>query len=531
MVIASLSLREDYWETFDLLEDDIEFIYNYLLEIETPLTPDELVTAIVEERIRREIEAFEIQRSSAGDLYFPKDSFEENQNLIFPALGWRQGKVVSLRPGVNPDVADLKVIKVQFENGEEREFASGVDDHYLNNPPEITQDSELLSAQFVIDSYRQHLAESLESNLEANEDFVRVAGRWFPRALLLDVNPGHLNLAEAVLDIAGGGPLPTTTLIKQVELPSSENPKLVEFSLDLGLEEDPRFDEVGPAGEVLWFLKRLEPQEVLETPSFLRYHEIEHDRDLLSKEMLALEQELDDELSPIASDSTDSDDVVISLIFPHWRVGSLPLSTHVEHLFPTAYEAPRIRFMLEDRKSGESFPGWVVPEKRYVIGLQEWYQTQGLMPGSFVRVQRGKDPGRVLISADSRRSSREWIRTVLVGSDGGTVFAMLKQVVAGAYDERMAIAVPDINALNNVWERIQKERLPFERVLVDIVRELTKMNPQGHVHATELYAAVNIVRRCPPGPIFALLSSRPWFEHVGDLHFRFDDSGQVKLNK
>jgi hypothetical protein len=247
--------------------------------------------------------------------------------------------------------------------------------------------------------------------------------------------------------------------------------------------------------------------------------------------MLALEQELDDELSPIASDSTDSDDVVISLIFPHWRVGSLPLSTHVEHLFPTAYEAPRIRFMLEDRKSGESFPGWVVPEKRYVIGLQEWYQTQGLMPGSFVRVQRGKDPGRVLISADSRRSSREWIRTVLVGSDGGTVFAMLKQVVAGAYDERMAIAVPDINALNNVWERIQKERLPFERVLVDIVRELTKMNPQGHVHATELYAAVNIVRRCPPGPIFALLSSRPWFEHVGDLHFRFDDSGQVKLNK
>ena len=527
MVIASLSLRDDYWETFDLQEEDIEFIYNHLLEIETPLTPEELVTAIVEERIRREIAEFELQRSSAGDLYFPKDSFEEDQNLIFPAFGWRQGKVVGQRPGVNPDFTGLKVIKVEFENGEEREFASGVADHLLNNPPEVTQDSELLNSRFVIDTYRYDLAESLEQNLEANEDFVRIAGRWFPRALLVDVNQGHLNLAEAVLDMAGGGPLPTQTLIEQVELPSSENPKLVEFSLDLGLEEDPRFDEVGPAGEVLWYLKRLEPQEVLEIPSFLRYHEIEHDRDLLSEDMLALEKQLDDELSPISWGGSENDEVLISLIFPHWRVGSLPLSARVRHLFPTAYEAPRIRFILEDRKTGESFPGWVVRENRYVIGLQEWYQNQGLMPGSFVRVQRGEDPGRVFISVDSRRSSREWIRTVLVGSDGRTVYAMLKQVVTADFDERMAIAVPDVDALNIVWDRMKKERPPFEKVVVDIVRELTKLNPQGHVHATELYAAVNMVRRCPPGPILALLSSRPWFEHVGDLHFRFEDAEQI----
>jgi len=527
MVIASLSLRDDYWETFDLQEEDIEFIYNYLLEIETPLTPEELVTAIVEERIRREIEAFELQRSSAGDLYFPKDSFQENQNLIFPALGWRQGKVISFRSGVNPDIDDLKVIKVEFENGEEREFASEVDQHYLNDPPEIAQESELLNSQYVIDSYRDLLADGLESNLEANEDFVRIAGRWFPRALLVDVNQGHLNLAEAVLDMAGGGPLPTDALIEQVELTSSENPKLVEFSLDLGLEEDPRFDEVGPAGEVLWYLKRVEPPEVLEIPTFLRYHEIEHDRGLLSEDMLALEQELDDELSPIDSGDSVSDDVVISLIFPHWRVGSLPLSARVKHMFPTAYEAPRIRFILEDKKTGESFPGWVVRDKRYVIGLQDWYQTQGLMPGSFVRIQQGEDPGRVFISADSKRSRREWIRTVLVGSDAGMVYAMLKQVVAADFDERMAIAVPDVEAVNSVWERMRKERPAFERVIVEIVRELTKLNPQGHVHATELYAAVNIVRRCPPGPILALLASRPWFEHVGDLHFRFDDAEQV----
>lgn len=180
--------------------------------------------------------------------------------------------------------------------------------------------------------------------------------------------------------------------------------------------------------------------------------------------------------------------------------------------------------MLLDSKSGERFPGWVVREKKYVIGLKQWYEDQGLMPGSLVRVQRGDDPGEVVVSVDSRRSSREWIRTVLVGSDGGTVFAMLKQVVSAAFDERMAIAVPDADALDIVWTRMQKERPPFERVVVEIVRELTKLNPQGHVHASELYAAINVVWRCPPGPLFTLLTSRPWFEHVGDLHFRFDDS-------
>jgi hypothetical protein len=100
----------------------------------------------------------------------------------------------------------------------------------------------------------------------------------------------------------------------------------------------------------------------------------------------------------------------------------------------------------------------------------------------------------------------------------------LKQVVTAAYDERMAIAVPDPEMLDSIWDQRKKKQPPFERIVVDMVRELTKLNPQGHVHAAELYAAVNLVKRCPPGPILALLASRPWFVHVGDLHFRFDDS-------
>jgi hypothetical protein len=113
---------------------------------------------------------------------------------------------------------------------------------------------------------------------------------------------------------------------------------------------------------------------------------------------------------------------------------------------------------------------------------------------------------------------------VLVGSDGGLVFAMLKQVINAVFDERMAIVVPDVEAVDQVWSRMAKERTPLEKTVVSVVRELAKLNPQSHVHASELYAAVNVIRRCPPGPIFALLASRPWFVHVGDLHFRFNDS-------
>jgi hypothetical protein len=180
--------------------------------------------------------------------------------------------------------------------------------------------------------------------------------------------------------------------------------------------------------------------------------------------------------------------------------------------------------MLVDGETGEKFPGWVVREKRYVYGLQDWYETRGLMPGSLVRIRRGKQPGEVIIGTENRRASREWIRTVLVGSDGGIVFAMLKQVVNATYDERMAIAIPDTEAIDQVWQRMQKDHTSFEKVVVNTVRELAKLNPQSHVHASELYAAVNVVRRCPPGPILALLASRSWFVHVGDLHFRFNDS-------
>ncbi len=522
--LASLSLREDYWETFELNNEDREFIYNYLLEVETPLTSPELLSALVNERIRQERLAIEKQRTSGGEIYTPAKVYQVNQDLVFPAFGWQHARVTGVRPGQNPDLGEFQVIQVKFDNQEAKEFASSIQDHILNQPQELSISDISLNADTVMSSYGVRLQQILDAELSKNQEFVRIAGKWFPRALLVDINEGHLNLAEAILDMASGGPLPTKALLEQVGLSSNTNSKLVEFSLDHALQEDPRFDEVGPAGEVLWFLNRLEPESVLQVPTYLRYQEIEYDRALLTPEMLELERKLDDELSPSIGTVPTPNEVQVTLTFPHWRAGTLPLTSRINHLFPTAYEAPRIRFQLVDGGTNQKFPGWVVRKSHYVYGLSEWYKTHGLMPGSLIWIKRGKLPGEVIVQSETQRGSREWVRTVLVGSDGGIVFAVLKQVVTATYDERMAIAIPDPDGLDVAWKQIQKERIPFEKTIVNTVRDLAKLNPQSHVHASELYAAVNIIRRCPPGPILALLASRPWFVHVGDLHYRFDDS-------
>jgi hypothetical protein len=524
MAVAPFSLREDYWDTFSLQAEDREFIYNHLLEIETPLTSQELLHALVKDRILREKEAIDKQRSSGGDIYLPKESYQVGQNLVFPGFGWTTGIVTNLRPGQNPDMGAFQVIQVKFSDGQVKELAANLPDHALNQPPDFSEEDPLLNLDTVLAEYSDGLLDVIEDDLQKDGDFVRIAGKWFPRALVVDINAGHMNLAEAILDMSGGGPLPTSALLEQVGLGADANSKLVEFSLDLALDEDPRFDEVGPSGEVLWYLHRLEPEGVVQIPPYLRYTEIEYDHSLLSPDMLALERKLDDELTPLSGKYPQVNEVQITLTFPHWRSGTLPISGQMRHLLPTAILSPRIRFMLVDGDGGAKFPGWVVRQHRYVYGLSDWYRTHNLMPGSLVRLRRGKNPGEVVVQCDSQRGTREWVRTVLVGSDGGVVFALLKQVVSASYDERMAIAIPDPEALDMAWKQIQKERLPFERVVVNVVRELAKLNPQSHVHASELYAALNVIRRCPPGPMLALLASRPWFVHVGDLHFRFDDS-------
>jgi hypothetical protein len=166
-----------------------------------------------------------------------------------------------------------------------------------------------------------------------------------------------------------------------------------------------------------------------------------------------------------------------------------------------------------------------VRNEKYVFGLREWYLEKGVMPGSLIKLRKGSNPGEVIVATEPHISAKEWVRTALVGADGGVVYAMLKQPVSTTFEDWMMIAMPvDTEALDLAWEKRAKSPLPFEQVVVETLKELAKLNPQAHVHAAELYSAVNVVYRCPPGPILSILVSRPWFDHVGDLHFRYKES-------
>lgn len=520
-MVSDPLISTDYWTDIQITKQDVEFLHNHLFELETPLTARELVAVFVNERIRAERLATQQRRQAGGRTYLPKESYQVGEELIFPALNWKHGKVTAVRAGTNPEIGTFDVLTVDLGNGSQRYFAASLSNHALNDQP-ITVEEEEFDADMILREHGEALEKKIEAAFRADDELVKIAGRWFPRALLVDVNVGHLNLAEAVLDMAGGEPLPTSALLKDVALPEGVNPKLAEFSLNFALQEDDRFDEVGPAGQVLWCLRRLEPEEVREVPLHLRYSPVEYDRAALTPQMLNLEAQLDDELSELAPiAASDVREVTVALIYPHLRTGTLPLSARVRPLFPTAYESPLVRFTLVDGRTKQRMPGWVVREHGYVFGLRDWYRANDLMAGSLVRIRRGENPGEVIIEAKTYRSTKDWVRTVIVGTDGGMVFALLKQPVSAEFNDRMAFAITSMEAVDQLW--LQDRRRPFEKLVADMIREVSKLAPQGHVHAQELYSAVNIARRVPPGQLFALLASKPEFTHVGDLYFRLNE--------
>ena len=528
MVSVPLTLPVDYWKTLKINNKDLDFLHSHLFEIETPLTATELLGEFIGARIKSELDSQSKKMQGQGKVYVPAEHYAKGDKLTFPALDWTEGTVTGVRPGVNPQFNEFEVVTVAMKNGNEQLFAAGLADHDLNNASASESQDKTLNPKHIQSTYGDVLVEKLEAAFDNDPELVRIAGRWFPRTLLVDVSPGHLNLAEAALDVAHGEPLPTIELLKDVELPEKANMNLAEFSLNLALQDDKRFDEVGPAGEILWCLKRLEPDNVQNVPEILKYSPIEYDRSLLTDEAIALEAKIDDEYGEAANQpEQEENEVTICLIYPHWRAGTLPITPLVQSMFPTAYISARVRFTLVDKITGQKIPAWVVRKERYVCGLREWYKTNKLMPGSLIRIVKSNNRGEVVVEAKTHHTTKDWVRTVIIGADGGIVFALLKQPVTAELNDRMAFAVPALEAADQLWDSGSQKKMPFDTLVTNFFRELIKLNTQGHIHAQELYAAINIVRRVPFGPLMAHLAANPQkFVHIGDLHYRIGEEFQ-----
>ncbi len=522
VVIRRNTQEAAYWENFRVTDEDLEYLSNLLMEREVPLPLDELAQAVVVFRCRREEERI-AQELSKGTPYLPKNSYQVGEKVVFPALEYQVGEVVGVREGRNPEYGPFRVIQVAFPGGRLREFAAELTDHPLNQAVPL-EEVELRSPDSLYSEFGPRVRATLATRLELEPAFIRLAGEWFLRDLLVEISPGQLNLAEAVLDMAGGGPLPTEVLIGDLDLPEEVNPRLGVFSLNYALQEDDRFDEVGPAGEVLWYLRRLEPAEVLNPPERLHPWVLEYDHRLLNEGMLNLERWLDDEWSDLVAPPESGGPVTVVLTYPHRRSGTLPLSPRLARVFPTG-RTHRIRFTFRDGDTGEEMPGWVVRERRFVYGLFGWYERYRMPVGAYVEVQRAGEPGVVVVRCRPTRPRREWVRVATV-QNGRLTFEMTPHLLSCEYDELMVIGVEDFLSLDAVGERARQRKFSLEDVIADIFPELAKLSPQGMVHAATLYSAVNVAMRTPPGPILAALVLDERYVSMGDNYWAARSRGQ-----
>ena len=244
-------LPNEYWSSLQVSPQDVENLHTVLFERETPLAVRDLCAEFIEARIKMERAAAEKKQKSVGKNFFPKEKYQVGDELIFPAMEWRRGRVTALRGGVNPAVNGFDVLTVEMEDDHsERMFAANLESHFLNEAPIPVPERDDMNPALILKEYGELIEKKLEAAFAQDEGLVKIAGRWFPRALLVDIGQGQLNLAEAVLDMSAGEPLPTEALIKDIELPAGINPRLAEFSVNYALQCDDRFDEVGPAYHV-----------------------------------------------------------------------------------------------------------------------------------------------------------------------------------------------------------------------------------------------------------------------------------------
>ena len=111
MTSIPLKLTAQYWQELSVTKHDIEFLQNHLFETEVPLNGRELTAVLIEERLRVERETEAKKQKNLGVAYLPEEDYKIGQTLIFRALGYKQGKVVSIRPGKNPQMGDFDVLE------------------------------------------------------------------------------------------------------------------------------------------------------------------------------------------------------------------------------------------------------------------------------------------------------------------------------------------------------------------------------------------------------------------------------------
>lgn len=513
---------KEYWASpnFALTSADIEQIYNYFLEVELPQTVDKITKLVIQHRIAEEKNKLK-PRLEGRIIYQPRKSYEVGDKLVFPALQFAHATVNNIRPANNPQFGTFRVIEVELNN-KKREFAADLTaDHPLNEGEGMsTINLDAPDPDELYKLYGAQLDKAIDASLAEKSEFVKLANKWFVKGLMAEINVGHLHLSEAVLEVSEGGPLKTKDILVHLEMDPKIPAEVQEFSLNYGLLNDDRFDEVAPPGQVFWFLRRLEPENVREIPLQLKLHKHSYDPALLGAQMRQLERELDDEWSDLTP-LTEPRPTTITLTYPHRWAGTLPLSARTRPLFPLGISTRQLITFIDD-ESGQEMNGWVVAEGRYIAGLGDWYREHDIPVGAYINLAPGPRPGTVLLGYNHRpRPRREWVRLASV-ENGRVRFTLEKRAIGCDYDDLLILGTDYLAAMEAIFRSAENQNRTLASILTEIMPSLSEGGPQNAVHAKTIYSAANMLRRVTPGAVFAELVRQQAFQAVGDQYWRFN---------
>ena len=100
------------WYAVTIDENDLDLIYNRLLEKETPMTPLQLAETVIDNRIK-EYKKTSKEESKKNDQYYrPGKNYSIGDVIEFPLNDGVKGTVETIRDGINPAFGSFSVMTV-----------------------------------------------------------------------------------------------------------------------------------------------------------------------------------------------------------------------------------------------------------------------------------------------------------------------------------------------------------------------------------------------------------------------------------
>lgn len=243
------SRGDAYWrEQFDLTAGDVNDLQEHALQVGRPLSLSEMVAAVVDRH------SSSGQEEAKDGSYSPIGRYEPGQKLRFAHADNAVGEVVEVRPGNNPRYDPFEVIRVRFDADLTREYASALDD--LPTAGDGGEDEATLDPESILTEYGDLVRARVLEGLRKSDAFAEFGARWLPTLMMVDFNEGHLNIAEAMIDITSEAMAPDE-LLTEVPLEQGASPDLARFSLNYVLEQDARFTNLGSESAPRWYLTRM----------------------------------------------------------------------------------------------------------------------------------------------------------------------------------------------------------------------------------------------------------------------------------